>query len=141
VHRGHHFNDAIADDASEEGHPSLNLSHTFGDVRLKVDDKDFKGGAVDNIFGNIEIDLEEAEIKEGSYRLHLSGIFGDQNIILPKNQAVSIEAGTSFGTVRIKDRNSSGFSGVLKWSTPDFTQSERRLHIQVKQVFGDIRVF
>jgi predicted membrane protein len=141
AHRGHYFGSEKPPTEYPESKTSLNVSHIFGDLRLKIDDKDFNGGMVDNVFGNIEIDLEEVRLKEGNSKLYLNGVFGDQNIIIPKNLPISIEASTSFGTVRIKDRSSSDFTGHLHWSTSDFAEASSRLNIQVKQVFGDIRVF
>ena len=119
----------------------VNVKHTFGDVRLKLDSKEFIGGNISNVFGNIEVDMENIRLKEGIHHLELKGVFGDLVVILPKNAPVSVTASTSFGTGRIKDRSSSGIAGDLVYTTEGYHQAESKLAIEAHQTFGDIRVF
>lgn len=119
----------------------VRFSHTFGDVRLKLKSQQFAGGEVSNVFGNIEVDLEEVKIQEGSHELLLKGVFGDLIVFLPKDIPLSVRATTSIGSTRVKDRSSSGISGRLDYITKDFNDSENKLSITAHQVFGDLRVF
>ena len=41
---------------------SVNFNHNFGDVRLKLNSQNFTGGEVSNVFGSVEIDLEDIVI-------------------------------------------------------------------------------
>lgn len=119
----------------------IEMSHTFGDVRLKLDSENFCGGEISNVFGNIEVDLESIVLKEGEHRLKMNGVFGDLIVILPKNTDIAVLTHTSFGTARIKDRSSSGVSGQLSYSTAGFESATGKLTIEAHQTFGDIRVF
>jgi len=133
---------AVAGDVDSIDESSrIDFKHTFGDVRLKLNSKEFSGGEVSNVFGNIEVDMEEMGLAEGDHSLNLKGVFGDLIIILPKEIPYSISASTSFGSTRIKDRGSSGMSGSLQFASEDFNAAESKLNINASQVFGDIRVF
>jgi predicted membrane protein len=85
--------------------------------------------------------LEEIALKEGNHLLRLNGVFGDLIIVLPKKAPVSVVASTTFGTVRIKDRSSSGVSGHLSYISDGYQEAPGKLFIQAHQVFGDLRVF
>jgi len=126
---------------SMEDSSHINFKHTFGDVRLKLNSQEFSGGEVSNVFGNIEVDMEEMGLAEGSHNLSLKGVFGDLIIILPRKIPYLIKASTSFGSTRIKDRSSTGMTGSLEFSSEDFKEAESKLSINASQVFGDIRVF
>ena len=126
---------------SVESVSKINMKHTFGDVRVKLDSKEFMGGIISNVFGNIEVDMEELSVKEGIYHLELRGVFGDLVIIMPKQAQVSLSASTSFGTVRIKDRSSSGISGHLDYTSDGYHEADCKLSIDAHQSFGDIKVF
>lgn len=119
----------------------VNVKHTFGDVRLKLDTKEFAGGIISNVFGNIEVDMEYIMLREGIHHLELKGVFGDLVVILPKQAAVSVTATSSFGAVRIKDRSSSGLSGYTTYTSDGYHKAESKLAIEAHQTIGDIRVF
>ena len=127
-------------DAIEDSE-NLQLSHTFGDIRLKLNSAAFTGGNLSNVFGNIEVDMENIKLSEGTHNLKFSGVFGDMILILPKNIPVSISAETSFGTIRIKERSSSGVAGRLHFATEGIESVPHKLLIEAHQTFGDIRVF
>ena len=120
---------------------SVNFNHNFGDVRLKLNSQEFTGGEVSNVFGSVEIDMEDIVLAGGSHKLNLKGVFGDMIIILPKSAPINISANTTFGSVRIKKISSSGISGNLIYKSEDFDSAENSLTIHATQVFGDIRVF
>ena len=124
-----------------ENSDDISMSHTFGDVRLQIISENFSGGEISNVFGNIELDLEKIKIAAGEHRLSLNGVFGDIIIILPKKAPVSVQVNTSFGTVRIKDKSSSGVSGNLTFTSESFGDSDLKLNVYAHQTFGDIRVF
>jgi len=124
-----------------EGSDKVEMSHTFGDIRLKLNSQTFAGGGISNVFGNIEVDLENIRLKGGIHHLRLTGVFGDMILILPKNTPVSVSAETSFGTVRIKERSSSGVAGRLHYASEDLEAAADKLVIEARQTFGDIRVF
>ena len=120
---------------------NVSFSHTFGDVRLKLNSQEFTGGEISNVFGDVEIDLEDIALAPGAHRLNLKGVFGDMIIILPKSAPTNISTNTTFGSVRVKKKTSSGISGVLNYKSDDFDASENTLTVKAHQVFGDIRVF
>ncbi|MBC8204188.1 hypothetical protein ISS30_05050 [bacterium] len=139
-HHPQKFHQAEKIEYSEETN-TVNYSHTFGDIRLKFKSSEFTGGYISNVFGNIEVDLDEIELKSGSYYLNLRGVFGDLIVIAPKKVEVKIIASTTFGSTRVKDRISSGLGDRIRYISEGYADAEAKLNIDANQVFGDIRIF
>ena len=119
----------------------INFSHTFGDIRMKYKSQEFSGGYISNVFGNIEVDLDEISLKTGEYDLVLRGVFGDLIIITPKKVPIKIIAGTTFGSTRVKGRNSEGMGDKIRYISDGYSESPVKLNIDANQVFGDVRIF
>lgn len=79
------------------------VTATFSEQKVKIDD-DFKGTAIDAVFGSVEIDLTDAKIKNEQI-IKSSSIFGGVKIILPKDINVKVKPTSIFGGVDNKIAN------------------------------------
>ncbi len=119
----------------------LSTSNVFGDVDLKVNSKDFRGGTVSNTFGDMNIDLSEIGLADGEQLLKLDGVFGDLHILIPKDVDIFVTTHTVFGDVRVLGNLKSGFGQELSYLSPNYSSASRKLRIVSNQVFGDIKVW
>ncbi|MCG8604910.1 cell wall-active antibiotics response protein, partial [bacterium] len=78
----------VADSKELATNEHLRLSKTFGSVGVKIDSKSFSGGKVSTLFGDVLVDLSEANIRSGEKTLKLNGVIGDISVSLPKNVKV-----------------------------------------------------
>lgn len=131
------FAGPVRGDTSQE---LLDTTNVFGEVEVSVSSKNFKGGSVSTVFGDILIDCAAASVADGENTLSVHGVFGRARIQLPKETAFAVSANTLFGSVVIKDDKRSGFAPSVVYETPGFQTSGRKLRLRCSQVFGDIEV-
>lgn len=118
----------------------LDDNAVFGEVNVRHTSKNFKGGSVSTVFGDVHVDLSEVRCAEGEQALNVNGVFGNVSVVLPPGQACSVSASTLLGTVRVGDEESRGFSPNAFRESPDYATAPRKLRLRVSQVFGDLRV-
>ena len=81
------------------GRAGENWRAVFADVAKRVAEPDFRGGAAESIFGNIELDLRDATLAEGLARLEVNLTFGGLRLLVPPGWRVNLhEVHTTFGS-------------------------------------------
>ncbi len=128
-----------------EGIPALDKeafseSTVFGHLFSSISSQAFKGGSISTVFGDCEVDLTKATFAEGEHSLRVHGVFGNTNIILPKECAVSVTASSLFGTLTLLGQHKSGVATDMTMSSPTYASSSNRMRIHVNRVFGDVRI-
>ncbi len=118
----------------------LDESNTFGDIVLRTASRQFRGGSVKGVFGDIRLDASEAELAEGEHTLAVNGVFGDVRLTLPKGVPVAIHSTTVFGHVEVFDTRREGISPAVNMESPGYAAAARKLRVHVSQVFGDVEV-
>lgn len=118
----------------------LDESNTFGDIVLRTASKQFRGGSVSGVFGDIRVDASETELADGEHTLTVNGVFGDVRLLLPKSAAVTVKSSTVFGHVEVLDTRQGGMSPAVSMETPGYAAATRKMRVHVSQVFGDVEV-
>jgi predicted membrane protein len=80
----------------------------FAGSKIKNESKDYKGGNLTAIFGGVELDLREADIKTEA-TVNISAIFGGVTLLVPlgwtvKSKIMPIAGGVENKTVTVKDK-------------------------------------
>ncbi|HTR98449.1 MAG TPA: cell wall-active antibiotics response protein LiaF [Bacteroidota bacterium] len=119
---------------------SVQSSNVFGDLEIRVTSPSFRGGAVSTVFGDLNLDLSPGGLADGEHQLTMSGVFGDERLVLPRGGAVEVTAHTLAGDIVVPGQTREGFSVSLKYTSPGFDTAAKRLRVSVSQVFGDIHV-
>ena len=128
--------------ATQELNASMvNNSNVFGDVDLKINSKEFRGGSISNTFGDMNIDLSEIALAEGEQLLKLDGVFGDLHVLVPKDIEIAVTTHSVFGDVRVLGAMKSGFGQEIFYSSPNYSAASKKLRIVSNQVFGDVKVW
>jgi len=125
----------------ESAASALNNSNVFGDVDLKINSKEFRGGSVSTTFGDMNIDLSEIALAEGEQVLKIDGVFGDLHILVPKDIEIFVTTHSVFGDVRVLGNIRSGFGQEISYSSPNYSSASKKLRIVSNQVFGDVKVW
>jgi len=95
---------------------NLEEINIFGGSKKRINDKNFKGGKIVNIFGGTELDLTQADMAEGTSVLEVACIFGGVTIIVPSEWSVQISVVSilgGFGDKRIIIQNKVDYNKVL----------------------------
>jgi len=69
----------------------------FSDSTQHITSQEFSGGQVHCVFGNIELDLTQARLAEGSHTLNLSIAFGGITVIVPPSWKVEMKMSSILG--------------------------------------------
>ena len=80
---------------SKSGHIERNC--VFYGTKEKWDMKNFSGGEINSVFGNIELDMSEVQLAEGVNYLELNAVFGGIVIYVPIEWNIEIRKTNAFG--------------------------------------------
>jgi predicted membrane protein len=130
----------VGDTDEETRTHEIDYSTVFGDCTVRISSEAFRGGSVSTVFGDTEIDCSRATVNSGEQRLSVKGVFGDAELWLSRDTAFRLTSSTVFGTIRCNDQKQEGFSPSLQYESPGYGAAERRLRIDISQVFGDVTV-
>jgi predicted membrane protein len=119
---------------------TLKDSVAFGNYYSNISSSSFRGGSVSTVFGNCDIDLTKATFAPGENKLKISGVFGDTNILLPKDAAVAVTAKAFLGSLFILGQRKDAIASELSITSPNFEASPNRLTIRVSKVLGSARI-
>lgn len=83
---------------------TLNEAVVFGGLERRMTSQDFQGGEVTTIFGGVELDLSEANMKAEEATLAVTAIFGGIEIRVPPTWQVAFRGAPIFGGIEDKTR-------------------------------------
>lgn len=119
---------------------SLQHNRVFGDIRRKIASKEFTGGHVSTVFGDLHLDLTETEIQNGEQVLTLNGVFGDIHVMLPADLKIQAKANVVIGDIDILDEKADGFFVNRTHESEGYASASKKLYVSASQVIGDIRI-
>jgi predicted membrane protein len=119
---------------------SVARNNVFGDLIINIKSKKFSGGSVSNVFGDVRIDLSNAEVTENNCKLYVNGVFGSVYIKLPAGVQAKIKANSVAGELSIKDETHDGLFGNIKKEDAGYAETAKRIFISSSIVFGSITV-
>jgi predicted membrane protein len=103
----------------------IERNYVFGGGSEKSDVKDFRGGEINCVFGEINLDLSDAQLAEGTHVLEINNVFGGSVITVPADWYLEIKRHEVFG--RFSDnRPRAGFE----------IEENKKLVLVVSSVFG-----
>lgn len=76
----------------------------FGDNHRTIKSEKFQGVDITAIFGDVKLDLQDAEIKDSPARIKMVAIFSDVKIKVPENWNVRIETVPVLGDIETRQR-------------------------------------
>lgn len=130
----------VGDRDTSTGADRISYSSIFGDFKVRLASREFRGGTASTVFGDSVLDMTSVSLAEGEHVLTVSGVFGDARITLSKEIPFSLRCSTVLGAVECNEQRQDGFSASLKYESTDYASATKRLRIEATQVFGDVRV-
>jgi predicted membrane protein len=85
---------------------TLNEAVVFGGLERRMTSQDFQGGDITAIFGGVELDLTEANIRANEATLAITAIFGGVEVRIPPDWQVAFRGAPIFGGIEDKTRTS-----------------------------------
>lgn len=115
------------------------LSQTFGHIR-SAEGWSVEDGVLRTVFGDIDLDLREANLPLGETALTLLVWVGGIRLRVPHGVGLEVEAQTFVGTVDVLGRHEEGLVRDILVRTDGYEQQERRLHVRISTVIGELEV-
>lgn len=106
----------------------LEYNGIFGGVEERLNTKDFKGLNANAVFGGVELDLRDVEVKDKEVFIDASAVFAGITIIMPDKYNVVI--GESVG---IFGGNDNKFKG-------QYDEKKSTIYINCRAIFGGIEI-
>lgn len=105
----------------------LTLANAFGDIKRNGRWRCPASTSVYHLFGDVVLDLREAELDSRHVRIHSYGLFGDVRLLVAPGTRVDVSGTSVFGEHKI-DSGAAGDPGGL------------RVELSSHSVFGDVKV-
>lgn len=115
------------------------LSQTFGHIR-SADGWSVEDGVLRTVFGDIDLDLREANLPVGETALTLLCWVGAIRLRVPHGVGLEVEAQSFIGTVDVLGRREEGLVRDILVRTDHYDAQERRLHVRISTVIGELEV-
>ncbi|MGA9121108.1 MAG: cell wall-active antibiotics response protein LiaF, partial [Bacteroidota bacterium] len=115
-------------------------STVFGDSKIFVESKAFKGGTISTVFGDCILDCSRTGFSDGEQTIRVSGVFGDLSVLLPPGIAYTLGAHTLFGAIDAGQEHRDGFASTVRYRNPGYDAAQKKVRLELSGVFGDIMV-
>lgn len=115
------------------------LSQTFGHIR-SAENWSVEDGVLRTVFGDIDLDLREANLPVGETALTLLVWVGAIRLRVPHGVGLEVEAQTFVGTVDVLGQREEGLVRDILVRTDGYAEQERRLHVRISTVIGELEV-
>lgn len=88
----------------------------------------------------VAIDLTNAIFEESDVELHLQGLIGDVDIVVPDDVGLSVQAQVAVGELRVAGERGAGIMNRLVWRSPNFDHAEHRVQVHLSYGIADVDV-
>ena len=90
--------------------------------------------------GDINLDLSQADIPSGETTLHAYGFIGDIDIRAPADVGVSVASSAFLTSARLWNQKQNQFVSLLKKTSPNYAQAEKKFRLETVFFIADLRV-
>ena len=93
-----------------------------------------------HLVGEVNLDFSLAIPEAGETTIVLQGIVGDVNIIVPEYLGLYVDSSVLLGRLGVVGDKKAGALNAVKWWSPNYAQSETKVHLIVSYVLGDVEI-
>ena len=124
----------------ETASSSIRVANVFGEVRSRVEARNFTGGSLSTVMGIATADLTRAALAPGEHSLKVDTVMGSVIVRLPRGMAYAVTADGVMGTVRAGTTVRNGFFPSVHHVSEGYRDAPSRIHLDLSTVFGEVRV-
>jgi predicted membrane protein len=128
LHKLSDVTEAEADDTSSRVH----VETVFGSNKRRIMSKTFQGGNAAAVFGEVRLDLSQAEIADDQAVLHADAVFGRVEIRVPEAWEVISRGAGAFGNFEDVTRSYEAGSAAAN--------ARKKLIVKGNAVFGEVQI-
>lgn len=88
----------------------------------------------------IQIDMTNAIFEEPETTIHLQGLIGDIDIVVPEDVGLIVESQVAIGEIQVAGERGAGVMNRLVWRSPNFDSADHRVQLHISYVIADVDV-
>jgi predicted membrane protein len=111
------------------------VGHVEAASDLRVQD-----GVIATVFGDITLDLRDADLPEGETELRLLCWVGTVTVRVPLDTGIDVTAQSLVGAVRVLDRREEGLVNDIHVVSEGYADRPRRLVMRLSTLIGEVTV-
>lgn len=93
------------------------------------------------VFGTVTIDLTADQLPPGETRINVYTIFGNADLLVFNDVGIRVTGVTTLGNLKVRgEKIGNGFFNADEYRSPNYEQADRRLHIDVVTIFGEVKI-
>jgi hypothetical protein len=124
--------------SSGSGGTTLGL---FSSAAISNDERDISLHKAIAVFAEVTVDLTAAQLPIGETRISAYTIFGNINVLVPYDVGIRITGLTSCSEVKVHGEEArNGFFDAGEYTSPNYQEATRRLHVEVATLFAAIKI-
>lgn len=113
----------------------------FNDIKRIVRASRLETEDITTIFGDVKLDLTQAQLEPGNHQLRIFTVFGDVKLRIPEWMGVTLDASMIFSDLEIEtvSQNTEENPGG-NWISENFDRAPVRVYLSISGLFGDIKL-
>lgn len=93
------------------------------------------------VFGTVTVDLTADQLPLGETRINVYTVFGSADILVFNDVGIRVTGVTTLGSLKVRGKKvGNGFFNLDEYRSPNYEQAERRLHIDMATIFGELKI-
>ncbi len=113
----------------------------FGSAAISNDGRDVSQHKAIAVFGEMTVDLTAALLPVGETKISAYTIFGSVDVLVLDDVGIRITGLTALSEVKVRGEGAhNGFFDANEYTSPNYHQAARRLHIEVASLFAGIKI-
>jgi predicted membrane protein len=121
-------------------HEGKKHSKAFGDLKIDSIGIDPHGMDVEMGFGDLEVNLTQANFADKESLVQLALGFGDMTVWIPSDIKTSVSASCGAGDINVLGKKEEGLSNRIEHQDEGYESAQKKLKITAKLGFGDLKI-
>jgi predicted membrane protein len=116
------------------------FNKAFGDLDFSGSDFEVDGLDAGLGFGDLRIDLTQADFSEKEHRVHAHVGIGDIKVILPQDIPVRAHGNSGIGDIHLMEKTAGGLGSAATLESEGYRDATRKIYLKTSAGIGDITV-
>lgn len=113
----------------------------FSSAAISNDERDISQHRAISVFGKVTVDLTAASLPVGETRISAYTVFGEIDVLVLNDVGIRITGLTALSELKVRgEKAHNGFFDANEYTSPNYHEASRRLHIEVASLFAGIKI-
>ena len=120
--------------------PDTNVTQKFiGDIHC-TGDWDVTNTEVRIFIGDVELDMTQAKIPDGTTNINVFGFIGDLHILVPKSVGISVTASGFITEAKMGEEKQEKFFASVRLKSDNYDSAKRKISLETTYFIQELKV-